>query len=220
MTVPLPWQGSASLSQLFIKFLEAESTPPQTPASPTIPSSVVGYVDPRTDPDRPSLATAAIVGRPPPRHSHPHPSTASSGQGDNHLPLHTSLPTFQTPQKSVTPEVLSSSIVNLKPPPISRPHSGPTHAPVTITGTGTVSPVPKHVNDDQPSDHIHRHHPALASRTDLTPMPYSASPSTSYPSATSNRRTDSSNLFMFSPIHQGERTHSFQSSLLKNVLSD
>lgn len=207
---------------------------------------MIGYVDPRTDPDRPSLATAAIIGRPPPRHSHPHPSTASSGQGDNHLPLHTSLPTFQTPQQSVmpstseatsrlipTPEVLSSSIVNLKPPPTSRPHSEQTHTPVTITGTGTVSPVPKHVNDsyptlaigqdDRPSDHIHRHHhhhPALASRTDLTPMPLSASPSTSYPSATSNRRTDSSNLFMFSPIHQGERTHSFQSSLLKNVLSD
>jgi len=201
-------------------------------------------VVPRTEPARPPPASAAMVCRPPPRYSHPPPSTARSGQGDDHLPLHTSRPTFQTPQKSVmpstseatshlisTPEVLSSSIVNLKPPPTSRPHSEQTHTPVTITGTGTVSPVPKHVNDsyptlatgqdDRPSDHIHRHHhPALASRTDLTPMPLSASPSTSYPSATSNRRTDSSNLFMFSPIHQGERTHSFQSSLLKNVLSD
>lgn len=51
------------LSKLFVNFLENESSPRVAP--PTTATPLPGYVDSRTDPDRPSLATAALT-RPPP----------------------------------------------------------------------------------------------------------------------------------------------------------
>ncbi|KAL5463237.1 hypothetical protein EMCRGX_G032117 [Ephydatia muelleri] len=55
----------SSLSQLFVNFLESESSR-QKGLAPTVPSP--GYVDPKTDPDRPSRATAATLTRSPPSH--------------------------------------------------------------------------------------------------------------------------------------------------------
>lgn len=52
-------QAQTSLAQLFIKFLESESS---THTSIAVPVS--GYIDPHTDPDKPSLATAALPDKP------------------------------------------------------------------------------------------------------------------------------------------------------------
>ena len=56
---------SSSLSRLFVSFLESESTPVAKPHPPILPTSSTatppGYIDPRTDPDRPSLATAPLL---------------------------------------------------------------------------------------------------------------------------------------------------------------
>ena len=56
---------STSLSRLFVSFLESESTPVAKPHPPILPTTSTatppGYIDPRTDPDRPSLATAPLL---------------------------------------------------------------------------------------------------------------------------------------------------------------
>lgn len=52
-----------SLSQSFIKFLESES------AAPSPHPAVSGYIDPHTDPDKPSLATASLLSSSQPTHS-------------------------------------------------------------------------------------------------------------------------------------------------------
>lgn len=54
-------QAPASLSQLFIKFLESESTSRSSKAA-TSSQVLTGYVDPLTDPDKPTLSTASLLG--------------------------------------------------------------------------------------------------------------------------------------------------------------
>ena len=75
-------QGT-SLSRLFVNFLESESTPVAKPHPPILPTSSTatppGYIDPRTDPDRPSLATAPLL-KPHPLHTTPS-HTPSGGDG-------------------------------------------------------------------------------------------------------------------------------------------
>ena len=62
-------QTPTSLSRAFVNFLESESSPkdskePQTsiPVASSSSHSVPGYIDPLTDPDRPSLSTVALLG--------------------------------------------------------------------------------------------------------------------------------------------------------------
>ena len=178
---------------------------------------MIGYVDPRTDPDRPSLATAAIIGRPPPLPSHPNVSLSGSGKL-SHLPSLPSFPTAQTPKSlglstsellhNPKPAVQSSPIVNPTPPELNL-HPEPTHMSAAATETGHRShPVSTTGNSAQLSH----------SMTD-TFMTH-PSPSAPHTDATNNRKTDSSSLFAFSPIRQANRTQSFQSSLLRSVLSD
>ncbi len=52
-----------------MKFLENESSPSVAPPTNTTP--LPGYVDSRTDPDRPSLATATLSRPPPPKVNSP-----------------------------------------------------------------------------------------------------------------------------------------------------
>ena len=56
-----------------MSFLESESTPVSKPHPPILPTSATakppGYIDPRTDPDRPSLATVPLLKPHPPSHS-------------------------------------------------------------------------------------------------------------------------------------------------------
>lgn len=180
---------------------------------------MIGYVDPRTDPDRPSLATAAIIGRPTPLPSHPSISLSGSGK-HSHLPSLPSFPTAQPPLKSVglsmsellphhspNPTVQSSPIVNPTPPG-SNLHPELTHTSAAATETG------------------HRSHPVSSTGNSSAQLSHSMTdtflthPSPSAPYATNNRKTDSSSLFAFSPIRQANKTQSFQSSLLRSVLSD
>lgn len=68
---------------MFVKFLQSESLPQNTTPTVTVttPSLIPGYVDSRTDPDRPSLATAAVLGsRPLPHH---HASLSPSDQSEH-----------------------------------------------------------------------------------------------------------------------------------------
>ncbi len=61
-------QSPSSLSHLFINFLESESSPKSLPAqspSTTHTDKVTGYIDPLTDPDRPSLSLLGSLSRPP-----------------------------------------------------------------------------------------------------------------------------------------------------------
>ena len=80
-------QGN-SLSRLFVNFLETESTPVAKPRPPILPTSSTttppGYIDPRTDPDRPSLATAPLL-KPHPLHTTPS-HTPSGGDGLKPIP--------------------------------------------------------------------------------------------------------------------------------------
>lgn len=62
-----------SLSQVFVKFLESESVPKLKP-HPLQSPTTSGYIDPKKDPDRPSLATAAILRSPSSHHSNKTPS--------------------------------------------------------------------------------------------------------------------------------------------------
>ena len=80
-------QAHSSLSQLFVKFLESESsrtTHSTPPSTPTIP----GYINPHTDPDRPSLATAPLLSPNPnltqPGHSSPAPQGKLKDAGLHH----------------------------------------------------------------------------------------------------------------------------------------
>ena len=79
-------QGT-SLSRLFVNFLESESTPVAKPHPPILPTSTTatppGYIDPRTDPDRPSLATAPLL-KPHPLHTMP--SHTPSGGDSSGVP--------------------------------------------------------------------------------------------------------------------------------------
>lgn len=232
--------------------METESTPPQTPTSlppSNIPSSVIGYVDPRTDPDRPSLATAAIIGRPPPLQSHSNVSLSGS-EKHGHLPI---FPTAQTPLKSLglstsgvlphhnpKPAVQSSPLVNPTPPEPNL-HPELTHTSAAATETGIQGLVSQHgvmsqpsisvmapTGDNKPSDHPHRPHPvsptgksAKLSHSTTDAFMTHPPPSAPHTDATNHqRKTDSSSLFAFSPIRQTNRTQSFQSSLLRSVLSD
>lgn len=75
-------QGT-SLSRLFVDFLESESIPVGSPHPPILPTPSTatppGYIDPRTDPDRPSLATVPLL-KPHSLHTTPsHTPSGSSG---------------------------------------------------------------------------------------------------------------------------------------------
>ena len=172
---------------------------------------MIGYVDPRTDPDRPSLATAAIIGWPTPLPSHPNVSLSGSGK-HNHLSSLPSFPTAQTPHKSLglsTSELL--------------PHHNPKPA-VQSSPEPNLYPEPTHTSAAA-TETAHRPHPVSTtgnsaqlshSMTDT----FITHPSPSAPHTTNNQKTDSSSLFAFSPIRQANKTQSFQSSLLRSVLSD
>ena len=77
---------ATSLSQLFVSFLESESTPHTQPHPPILPTAATtvptptppGYINPRTDPDRPSLATAPLL-KPHPVYTPSHSVSVTGG---------------------------------------------------------------------------------------------------------------------------------------------
>lgn len=108
-TVFIPCVQGASLSRLFVNFLESESTPVAKPHPPILPTSSAatpsGYIDPR-NPDRPSLATAPLL-KPHPLHTIP--SHAPSGGDDSGIPK--SIP-YQKPGPIPIPKLATSHSID------------------------------------------------------------------------------------------------------------
>lgn len=190
----------ASLSQLFVRFLESESTPGRPPRSPSSPPTTPsGYIDPRTDPDRPSLATAAL-------------SRTTVTPSTQQKPTSHSLPTLPTMTgqekaptlKGGTPELNFSPIPKLEtysrtkpkePAPSSHSHHpwGETSHPLQTSSLGSVT-----------DGHHARGYPVLT--------------------AASQNRNPSSPFILEQdaavPSQDRATSHSFQSSLLRSVLSE
>lgn len=141
-----------SLSQLFVSFLENESSVVSLSGRPPLtPQSSAGKVDTRTDPDRPSRATAASLARPPhsvtpvPMHApplnppppplapntlhlSPHPHTPSTPNTTTNTVTTASSGTSTNSQSQTTPAGQSTGVVidTPLPPPLTQvTHSDP-----------------------------------------------------------------------------------------------
>ena len=99
---------ATSLSRLFVNFLESESTPTTKAHPPILPTSSAatppGYIDPRTDPDRPSLATAPLL-KPHPLHTMPSHTPPGGGGGPRPTP-------DQKPSPIPIPELTTSHSID------------------------------------------------------------------------------------------------------------
>ena len=163
----------ASLSQLFVSFLETESLPslPQTtptamPLNPPPPGRI-----PEPDPDRPSRATASLS------LIHPsvpqnHPITGSTSVVQQSVSSNTDTPgsgTAPGPTTTHSPPLTASASL----PSLTNPHLAPitqsttsqgtsSHLSQTITGAPILTP--------QRTRHLHNHQPSIL-RDLLSPLP-------------------------------------------------
>lgn len=199
------------MSQLFVKFLEMESSPtakaPSSPRTPTTASS--SYIDPKTDPDRPSLATAAIATPVPPALP-PHKTFSSAQHRPESNPL---LPTFPTPKQAR--EVTAPTTASYS-PQVARSGSWQSRQP--------PQPATPIVNSAPLSEIEHLDHTfTLTSKLTVVPPP-----TTSTLSDDPSHLKGATGLFTFSPTsstsgpvprEDKSRSESFQSSILKSVLA-
>lgn len=210
VTTPSFSQGG-SLSQLFVSFLETESTPTLSSSLPSGYSRLdpppAGRVDPRTDPDRPSRATTASLPHHPPHSTSlplhppaassclpgPHPSTRPSVLPDSHpIPIHSNIDSQRQPDTGTTPGLHSNSAL-----PVSTSSTNPTGTFSSLSllpSAPTLSPIPP------------------TSRTTTLPIS-STAPHDSLATATITPSQDKR-----TPPAQN-RHQSYQSSILKNLLS-
>ena len=219
--------------------------PPSPSSSKSTPSVPSGYIDPKTDPDRPSLATAVLLGRTPTLPPHQTPST--------HPKPPPSVPTFPGLQESATQ---SSSPLHPQPPATEtlRPSEVPpkrenSNLSSSITGsisTGVsiatrLNPIPKL---ETPLVHSRAetspHHPprgresgestelkqsaqALRDPINTSPLtgtlltsPYRGEPTSS--SSSGGRKSEATRPFTFSPIIRASQDGTRSQSVQSSLL--
>lgn len=204
------FQGG-SLSQLFVSFLETESAPALSTSLPSysrLDPPPAGRVDPSTDPDRLSRATAAsIAHHPTPNssiHVHPpsglpHPSTRPSVSSDSPILIHSNIDSQSHPNTGTTPGLHLNIAV-----PASEVATNPIGSHSSRPSAPMLSPIPPTLTTAISSQSVS---PQSRSFHD---SPAAAASSAIRPSATpQNRRT----------LPAQSRPQSYQSSILKNLLS-
>ena len=281
LNVPFPQSGS--LSRLFVSFLESESAPPSSHHSaPLLPHSHLsppptGRVDPATDLDRPSRATAANLAYPPlslrstslPPSSQSVPSTlppsshastvpisssssiSASKDTSGSTPIHSHIDTLSLPDTettrhsytntSTTPHSYTStsttphSYTNTS----TTPHSYTSTSTTRHSYTGTSTTPHSYTSTAIPqSTHSGLDTTAVGTLAALT-LPAGSFPSPVPPSTPNTSRTTAAStsgtggprtahtslpLLHAVPDARGStpawsKNHSYQSSILKNLLS-